>query len=154
MNMKLRDYQNDAIDLIKQEIRNGMTKIMLFLATGGGKCHAAGTGILMHNGSIKKVEDISVGDFVMGENSNPRKVLSLCRGREKMYKITPVKGMGFIFNESHIMTLRCSFTRAGYKKGQLVDVSIKDYLKLTKERKRQFKWTRTGVDFPFIKKDY
>ena len=43
----------------------------------------------MYDGSIKKVEDIVVGDKVMGDDSTPRNVLSLARGREMMYKLTP-----------------------------------------------------------------
>jgi hypothetical protein len=32
----------------------------------GGKCHPPGTKILMYDGTIKNVEDIKQGDFLMG----------------------------------------------------------------------------------------
>ena len=41
---------------------------------GAGKCLAPGTEVLMYNGTKKKVEDITVGDLLMGADSSPRKV--------------------------------------------------------------------------------
>ena len=44
------------------------------------------TPILMYDGSIKLVQDVIVGDIIMGDDSTPRNVLTLARGREQMYK--------------------------------------------------------------------
>lgn len=68
-------------------------------------CHAKGSRILMYDGSIKLVEDISVGDSLIGPDSEPRTVLQLARGRETMVRITPEKGAAFIVNKSHILSL-------------------------------------------------
>ena len=48
-------------------------EVILSCAT---RCFGKGTEILMYDGSIKKVEDILVGDVVMGDDSTPRNVLS------------------------------------------------------------------------------
>ena len=61
-------------------------QVVLSCAT---RCFGKGTEILMYNGSVKKVEDIAVGDKIMGDDSTPRNVLSLARGRDVMYKLTP-----------------------------------------------------------------
>lgn len=72
---------------------------------GSNGCHARGQPILMFDGSIKKVEDIVVGDQLMGPDSTPRTVLELKRGHGKMVTIVPKKGTSFTVNEDHILTL-------------------------------------------------
>lgn len=117
--------------------------------TKHGKCLGKGTEILMHNGSTKKVENIVVGDIVMGYNSQPRTVMSLGRGREMMYRVTLRNGDSFTCNESHILSLRstgsCSHGR--YSKGKIVNISVKDYLKKSNGFKHIYKSYKDGIDF-------
>ena len=73
----LRPYQKELI----QEIRTGLAKhkrVIMQAGLGCGKCYGAGTEILMFNGSIKNVEDIVIGDILMGDDSTPRIVKSTC----------------------------------------------------------------------------
>lgn len=58
----------------------------------GGKCFIKGTKVLMHDGTIKNVEDIQLFDQVMGPDGTPRTVLELHHGKDHMYKITPSSG--------------------------------------------------------------
>ena len=58
------------------------------------------------------VQDIKVGDKIMGDDSKERNILSLARGRETMYKVIPTKGDSYIVNESHILSLKYS-TKSG-----------------------------------------
>jgi len=100
---------------------------------GAGKCLAMGTKVMLANGEMTKVENIKVGDKLMGDDSRPRTVLSLARGREMMYDIIPTKGDTYTVNESHILSLKCSSTYSKkFKKGQIVDICVKDYLNLPK----------------------
>lgn len=75
---------------------------------GCGKCFSLGTKILMYDGTKKSVEDIQVGELIMGDDSTPRTILSTCQGEEEMYEIVPNKGESFTVNESHILTLKAS----------------------------------------------
>lgn len=68
-------------------------------------CHAADTDILMYDGSVKRVQDIQVGELLMGDDSTPRNVLSVARGSETMYRITSKKGESYVVNEGHILCL-------------------------------------------------
>ena len=80
----------------------GLMKKRAYLLGSDPGCHAKGQGILMYDGSIKKVEDIVVGDLLMGPNSKPREVLRLIRGRDKMVRIIPRKGDPFVVNWNHV----------------------------------------------------
>lgn len=104
---------------------------LLELPCAYGKCLGFNTEILMFDGSIKKVQDIVVGDVLMGDDSTPRNVLSLARGQEQMYKISSQKGDSYTCNESHIMSLKCSTNHSKrMQKGSIIDISVKDFFQL------------------------
>jgi len=139
-----RDYQQTIINDSVQRQR-GIIK----LATGGGKCLGKGTPVLMHDGKIKNVEDIKSGDLLMGPDSTPRKVLSTISGYDQMYRIVPKRGTPFIVNEPHILSLK--MTRGSKKDGQIVNISVKDYLEKNKTFKHVAKGYRVPVDFTLKK---
>ena len=147
---RLYSYQKDAVQTTMLN-----TKGIVCMPTSVGKCLAKGTKILMYDGTIKKVEDIIVGDKIMGDDSKSRIILSLARGKEMMYNIIPKKGEKYGVNESHILSLK--ITNIGndnltvldekYRTGDIVDISVKDYLTLSKTAKHVLKGFRVGVDF-------
>lgn len=119
--------------------------------TTAGKCHARGTGIIMYDGSIKKIELIKPGDEVMGIDSKPRKVLRIGKGKGQMYKISPVYGESFRVNEDHILSLRRTdkHSKGGYFLwDRIVNISVKEYLKQTPKFKHIHKLFRVPIDFP------
>ena len=122
--------------------------------SGGGKCCGRGTPILMYNGEVKKVEDVVVGDQIMGPDSTPRTVLQLGRGRDIMYKVTPVKGDAYIVNSAHILTLVALagivIEGRNYAKGDWVDINVEAYTKLSRYKRAALKGIRVAVDFPEI----
>lgn len=99
-----RDLSED-----QQRAVQGALDHTICIITGGagvGKCLKLGTEILMFNGTIKKIEDIKQGDYVMGPDSRPRKVLSTCKGIDDMFEIVPSKGRSFTCNTPHVLTLK------------------------------------------------
>jgi hypothetical protein len=84
---------------------------LLHGVAGCGKCLGVNTPIMMFNGEIKKIQDIKIGEYVMGDDSTPRTVLSLGRGQDTMYKITNVKGESYTVNSEHILSLKYSSTK-------------------------------------------
>ena len=81
----------------------GSNKDQKFMIWTG--CHAIDQGIMMADGKIKKVQNIKVGDKLMGDDSKPRNVLRLIRGKGQMYKIVLSSNDEFIVNDEHILTL-------------------------------------------------
>lgn len=121
--------------------------------TGHGKCLGKGTKVLMYSGKIKKVEDIKVGDKLMGDDSTPRNVLSLARGKEMMYDITPTRGEGYKVNESHILSLKKRNRWSHGKKtleSKVINISVKDYLSIPAKKahfgyKVPINWKETKI---------
>lgn len=115
------------------------------LLWGAPGCHAADTKILMFDGTTKNVEDVRVGDLLMGPDSKPREVLKLAQGREPMVRISPIKGDSFIVNMNHILHLTPSGSNCLTKTP--VNITFSDYLKQSNYFKERYKLTRTGVEF-------
>jgi superfamily II DNA or RNA helicase len=131
---KLRPLQEDAVKAVLQACQDS-SKMggLLCLQCGEGKCLAKDTPVLMYDGTIKFVQHIEQGDILMGDDSKPRTVLTTCTGKETMYQITPTKGEPYVVNESHILSLKSSVNYSSYlKKGDIVDISIRDFLNLPK----------------------
>lgn len=108
---QLRDYQthivNKYVKHVKQHPQGGGG--LIELRCGGGKCLAKNTPVMLSTGEIRMVQDIVVGDELMGDDGTPRTVLSLASGRERMYRISETWGYGnssYVVNESHILSLR------------------------------------------------
>lgn len=112
-----------------------------------GKCFGKGTKILMYDGSIKNVEDIKQGELLMGNDSTPRKVLSLGRGKEMMYWIKQLHGINYRVNESHILSLKRSRNEFGYKNGEIINIELTDYLSRSNKWKTNFKGYKENINF-------
>jgi hypothetical protein len=95
---------NTEQEQVINELKNGKNVMMLGSA-GTGKCHGFDTPILMFSGDIKMVQDIKVGDLVMGDDSTARKILSLSSGIDTMYSVKNVKGEEYTVNSEHILSL-------------------------------------------------
>lgn len=151
----LREYQADAVQRLREGIRGGCRRQVLVAPTGSGKCLGKGTPVLMFDGTIKAVEDIVTGDLLMGPDSAPRRVLSLARGVAPLYRVTPAKGMSYVVNDDHILSLKitkgatkwdCSRSDQ-YQAGRIHNISVKDYLAKSNTFRHCAKGWRAGVDF-------
>lgn len=74
---------------------------------GGGKCLGLDTPVIMHDGKSRMVQDVVVGDLLLGDDGAPRRVLSTTTGREEMVRVRfPSTNDQFTCNRSHILSLK------------------------------------------------
>lgn len=153
MSYSLRPYQLNKVAEARAMMGSGKKSICLVSPTGSGKCLGQGTPVLMYDGQIKTVEDIVAGDRLMGPDSGPRNVLSVCSGSEMLYRVTPVKGDPYVVNASHILSLKRTHepnvkkTGKRDRGGEIVNLSVTEYLGKSATFKHLHKGWRTGVDF-------
>jgi replicative DNA helicase len=146
--------------LVNRVEKNKASLLIIDGGIGEGKSFGKETPVLMYDGTIKKVEEVVVGDLVMGDNSTPRTVLKLGHGFEEMYKIIQTKGDSYTVNKSHILSLkRTRSDKFRYdnpnkekhlrkdRKGEALNISVEDYLKLSKKQKGLWKGYKVGVEF-------
>lgn len=146
--IRLRHYQVKLENGIFSAWDAGHQNVLAVSPTGSGKCLGKGTPVMLYSGEVVPVENIRVGDMLMGPDSLPRRVLSLARGREQMYRITPRKGDPYVVNESHILSLRRTAETQGCQKaGNVVNISVREYLTKAKWWRHVHKGYRAAVDF-------
>lgn len=104
---ELREY---TLRLISSYI-SGKTKDQQMVFWTGSGCHAKDTLIKMFDGSLKKIQDIQLGEMVLGSDGRPRKVSVLWDGESTMYKITAYDKdlTEFTINCSHRLAVRSHY---------------------------------------------
>jgi len=141
---------------------------------GTGKSHPKDTPILMYDGTIKMIQDVVVGDLVMGDDSKSRTVLARHRFFDRKFEIRPVKGDSYFVNSKHILSLKNSHRVAQLRKDRgnrtgnknyrnptpcfanhparmgdtnIYNISVEDWFKQTQHFKTKMKGWRVGVEF-------
>ncbi len=84
----------------------GSNNINLLEPNGQFGCLAPETSILMWNGSIKRADEIKIGDKLVGDDGLERNVLKTTSGEDIMYEIQMNNGEKYIVNSKHILTLK------------------------------------------------
>ncbi|MCT7586755.1 replicative DNA helicase [Aliarcobacter butzleri] len=112
-----------------------------------GKCLAKGTKVVMYDGTLKNVEDVEVGDKLMGDDSTPRNILSITFGIEQMYWVRQNKAVDYRVNESHILSLKRSRTEGKHKRGDILNINVKEFLEKSPKFKSNYKGYKVAVEF-------
>lgn len=84
----------------------GSNNLPYFTQDGQFGCLDPSTPILLWDGSIKEAKDITCADVLVGDDGLPRKIQKVVEGTDEMFEIKQGKGMTYIVNSQHILTLR------------------------------------------------
>lgn len=183
------------------------TEIAICIAgnVDSGKCFGPKTPVLKYDGSVAYVEDLKVGDQLLGDDSTARNILEVHQGIGQLYKIITSDNYtnNYVVNGEHILCLKYvdkksiyynksknyyyfrfvtfeknminvrhqyiyiknyisresafmqakilmddgnKFIRNRLIDGDIVEISVNNYLKLKDNQARMFKWYRTDVD--------
>lgn len=146
------DFQLSWHHLEWGELVHQHKKLCINAARDHGKCEAVGTPVRMYDGTIKKVEDVVVGDLLMGVDSKPRRVVATRRGHDSMmYRIDQSRGDSYTVNSRHICTLiekdRNGSIATASKR--IVDIDIPTLLSKTPNRvKERYRGFKVAVQYP------
>lgn len=145
-------YNDIGIDIVKNTFAGYNCCLFAYGQTG---CFSNGTLIRMFDRTTKRVEDIRIGDNILGDDFTIRIVERLCRGEEMMYEISAVEinmdnmdsaietnsvgknlqQLSYIVNKSHIMTLydinkrnldKRNLDKRNPNKQNIIDVKLSD----------------------------
>lgn len=150
-----REFRSSALcEAILNEVqiqfnKNRDTKFgNVVILAGGAGCHAKGEAVLMYNGEYKRVEDVEVGDLLMGTDSTPRTVQALHNGVEKML-LTETKNDSYITNMSHIHSFVASYDKCGLKQNQIYDMTYVEYQALKPTARKALKLYKNSKELEF-----
>lgn len=129
-----------------------MTKpivVNLFGGPGSGKCFGKDTEVLMYDGSIKYIQDIKVGDVVMGDDGTPRNVLNLHHGISNLYELNINQAENLIVSENHILciTRQKINGRKNIRKWVYEDLSIEEYFSKSNHFKEKAKLYQVPIKY-------
>jgi hypothetical protein len=139
--IKIRELDPDMIAPSTKMSSNPLQGGSKTVIIGKPGCFSKGTPVLMYNGFVERVENVKVGDVVMGDDSTPRNVIELCRGVEDMFNIIPSKGNIYTVNGSHKLVLKNKNTRS------VIEISVNNYLKKSRAWQKQYCIYKSPVRF-------
>jgi len=144
---------NSIFKGMAQKTPNDNRGLLIWHSTGSGKCMAKDTPILMHDGSIKKVQDVQIGDCIMGDDSTARRVLNLGTGQDMMYRVKGSEGYEYTVNSEHVLCLKWSERTKPWLWGgklshdRVLEIEVRDYLTLPENIKKELKGYVVPVNF-------
>ena len=106
-----------------------------------GKCLGQGTPVLFADGRVVSVEYVKPRDLLMGDDSQPRRVLSVTTGKSTLYRVFyPFLNESYVVNKEHILSLKHCDTEQTY------NLSVTDYL--AHPDRTSLKGYKVAVRFP------
>ena len=95
--------------------------VLLFGQNSAGKCFQKNTKMVLWSGEIKKIQDLTTDDLLIGDDGMPRKILALTFGNGALYNIvrTDTNKILMTVNEEHIL---CLTDKEGH---QFIEVPVK-----------------------------
>jgi hypothetical protein len=101
-------------------------------------CFGIDTPIMMFDRSIKKSQDIRIGDILMGDDGTERIVDNLLFGNDHLYQIIQSDGMEYVVNSKHTLLLKYEVEddESLDTKYEDVEMLVSDYIKLDKMTKK------------------
>jgi len=110
-------------------------------------CHIKGTKIIMADGFLKNVEDIIIGDKLLGPDSESRTVLETHKGCDDMYRVTPKNGIEQVVNSRHKIHVKhlkqYKGSNPNYK--TITPIEYIDEIKKYPKRKSNYSLVRPGI---------
>lgn len=113
-------------------------KIGIIGAPGSGKCLAKGTKVIMYDFKLKSVEDIQIGDELMGVDGSKRTVQELSSGFADLYDVIQVNGITYRVTGNHILTLTMS-GKQYENKSKIIKITVNDWLQQSNQFKKRAK---------------
>ncbi|KNC83706.1 hypothetical protein SARC_04065 [Sphaeroforma arctica JP610] len=89
----------------KNESYTEGSKVLICGRTGQGKCMAPETMVKMFTGEIKRLDQVVVGDRLLGPDERPRVVKTRVTGREQMYTVYQADSDPYVVTGDHKLAL-------------------------------------------------
>nr|CAG8489846.1 2781_t:CDS:10 [Entrophospora candida] len=90
-------------------------------------CFARGTKLLNSKFQTVKVEDLKIGDCLMGDDGTLRTILDLSYGYDRLYKIELNEGEPLVVTGNHILVFKADSDAKGVHYGQMKEVTVEEY---------------------------
>jgi hypothetical protein len=100
------------------------------------ECFGKDTPVLMYDGSIKNIQNIKIGDFVMGKDGSKRTVLNTTTGTDDLYLVKQQKGINYVVNSKHKLVLEQKCNNKCYTNDGIKEYTVGEFRKLIKYKQQ------------------
>lgn len=139
-----KDNRQEREVEIKEFPLHAMVPNSKIIIIGKPGCFAPDTEILMADSTVKKIQDIREGDEVMGPDFKGRRVVDTVRGRDAMFRITPLDGgTKYVVNQKHILVLIAPDQTT-------VEISVREFIEKPNDWKQPWQWFRIDEENPRV----
>lgn len=90
-------------------------------------CFGENTLVPLWNGTFKNIQDIIIGDILIGDDNKKRIVEELYRGIDDLYEIEQNNGIKYIVNSKHTLILKLN--------REIIEIQVDKFIKLTENIK-------------------
>jgi len=113
-----------------------------------GKCFAKDTLLLKSDGSSVKVQELKLGDKLMGDDGkSSRTVLLTTRGKGRLFTIFSDYSEPLTVNEDHILVLK-TVVKVG-EQPKIFEITVKDYLDTPVRKAKNYRIFTSEYDLPY-----
>lgn len=112
-----------------------------------GKCFGRDTKVILADGSIGLIQDIKIGDLVMGPDGQPRVVKETHCGIDNLYKISPSNGDIQIVNSEH--DIYHEYLDWKFETSEVRLIKPTEYMALTDSKQARSKLVKVGIDYTY-----
>jgi hypothetical protein len=129
----------DELDLVT---KGGIGLGEVFVYVSPQSCHGEGTKVVTIDGYLKNIEDLRIGDKLIGPDSKERNVVDRIRGKSNLFKIKYIPHD----NEDNIsVTEEHNLALINIKTKKKIDMSVFEYNKQSKEFKRYHRLYKSDI---------
>ena len=107
---ELRTKQVSVVEKIIESLGSKVGGGIVVAPCGSGKCYATGTLITLSNGKIVEVENLAIGDKVLGDDGAERTVKVISHGHDTLYRVSCIGHDDLIVNGAHPLCLKNNTT--------------------------------------------
>ncbi len=88
----------------------------------------------------KFIEELKIGDILIGDDGTPRKIEKLITGYDRLYKIIQSNGIDYIVNSLHTLVLKYVNPKQNISESsnRIQEISVDSYLNLSDDTYKQF----------------
>ncbi|KAJ1893687.1 pre-mRNA-splicing factor 8, partial [Kickxella alabastrina] len=111
------------------------------------QCFAAGTLVMMHSGELRRVEDVAVGELLMGDDSMPRVIDELVRGPAGYMFALDIPAWGsatVVVTSNHVLVLRS----ASDPGAPLIECTVEEYLAMAAAKRAGLAMLSARIAYP------
>lgn len=127
--IRIKEFDMNSIPPHDVKDNSGVKIVVI----GKPGCFSPGTQVLLYDGTTKLIEEIQIGDKVMGDDGNSfRTVQQLFHDFDQMYEIHPKYGSSYTVNQNHPLVLKNKINN------EIIEISVRNYLEESAEFKNNY----------------